>query len=149
MKDEPHDFEKDWNELRQVLTPQSIIIFAEKIGVDPMALCMMDCHWHYELKGWAFPIRNENRNVTGIRIMQEHGPQWDVKYSTKGLYLPHDIQHSKSILCVQGLVKCVQLLSTGKSVVGFDFGCEEMAKEFLKINKIQNAMVLVNSNYTE
>lgn len=147
MNEETPNFEKDWNELRQVVTPQSIIIFAEKLGVDAMALCMLDCHWSIEDKAWAFPIKDSRMNIVGIRLIAENGNQWVVKGSSGGLFIPNDVNHCESIIFVQGPIQCAKFISSGKAAIGFDYDKEDMAKEFIRGNNIKNAMIVVDELY--
>lgn len=147
MKHSDIDWDNIWSVYRKTIAPMSLSIFAEKTGTDPMALCMMDCHWASDFMAWLFPMRNAKSEIIGIRIINEIGHSWVAKSSRNGLYIPNDHLGDKPTYFVQGALEAAKALSHGKQVIGMAEGCEEMAKEYVKINNIKNAVIVANDDY--
>jgi len=62
--------------------------FAMSLGVDTDALRSTGCAWNGR-EAWAFPMRDANRKVVGIRLRNNTGQKWAVTGSHAGLFYPN------------------------------------------------------------
>lgn len=86
MKDyDDLSFQDLWEELSKKKTPKNLELFAEKLGVDPISLQMMECTWIEEEWAWGFPIVHEEK-IVGIRLINEQGAKYYVKGSQDGSF---------------------------------------------------------------
>jgi len=61
--------------------------FAATLGVSQDALRLLGCVWASGHRAFAFPMRDANRRVIGIRLRNDLGRKWAVKGSRQGLFL--------------------------------------------------------------
>jgi len=61
---------------------------AEKLGVSAESLLALDVRWAPPHRAWAFPMRDGEGNVIGIRLRAEDGRKWAVQGSRNGIFMP-------------------------------------------------------------
>jgi hypothetical protein len=62
--------------------------FAATLGVSKTALESLGCVYAPEHRAFAFPMRDGQRALTGIRLRNDRGHKWCVTGSKQGLFLP-------------------------------------------------------------
>lgn len=108
--------------------PPRIIELSEVLQVDSHSLMMMNATWAERHQAWAFPMVNSEREITGIRLRNEHGEKWAVKGGRNGLFVP-SVQPQKRVFIVEGPTDCAALLSIGLFAIGRP-SCNEGADIF-------------------
>lgn len=136
---------KSWYKLT---TPKSMIIFAEKLGVDPMALHLLGCTWAYPENAWAFPMKDEFGKTVGIRLRNEIGQKWAVRGSKSGIFIPNMEPTSKTLYIVEGPTDCAACLSLGFFAIGRPscLGNDEAIRNFIGLNKIKEVVIIADND---
>ncbi len=143
------DCEKILSEWGKQSTPQSLIIFAEKLGVDPMSLYALGCVWSHENNAWAFPMKNENKKCIGIRLRNEVGQKWAVRYSKSGLFIPtQNLNPKETLFICEGPTDTAASLCLGLQAIGRPScqGLEEVTNNFIHINKIRSVVLVADND---
>lgn len=142
------DCDKLIDSWKKATTPKSMIIFAEKLGVDPMSLHLLGCTWGYPENAWAFPMKNEFGKVVGIRLRNESGHKWAVRGSKSGIFIPDMEPNSKTLFIVEGPTDCAASLSLGFYSIGRPscLGSEETIKKFIENKKIKEAVIVADND---
>jgi hypothetical protein len=120
--------------------------FAAKLGVDAMALIFLGCVWAPEHRAWAFPMKDGDEKIVGIRLRDESGQKWAVKGSRQGLFVPNmDFSHQAVI--TEGPTDCAAALSLGFGAIGRPscLGCEEILSKVILKRNIRE-VVIVSDN---
>lgn len=117
------------------------------LGVDPMALKLLGAAWAQEHNAWAFPMKDENRNIIGIRLRNNEGQKWAVKGSKAGIFIPEGLPACDTVMVVEGPTDCSAALTIDFSAIGRPscLGCEDMIDAYCRINKIKR-VVIVSDN---
>jgi len=76
-----------WNWL-EFTTPESVEGFAKRLGVSTHSLHALDVAWAKPYSAWAFPMRDGDGNIIGIRLRTEDGQKFSVKGSHQGIFTP-------------------------------------------------------------
>lgn len=142
------DAQSLWEKWNKQLTPKSLIIHSEKLGVDPMALKLLGCVWAYPHNAWAFPMKNHLGKIIGIRLRNELGQKWAVKGSKQGLFIPDMSPSSKTLFVVEGPTDCSACLSLGFYSIGRPacVGCEDFIQLFCRENKIKEVVIVADND---
>lgn len=143
------DFKDLWTAWSRQTTPKSLILFAEKLGVDPMALHALGCIWAYPHNAWAFPMKNAHGEIVGIRLRNEMGHKWAVKGSKSGLFIPNIISMGEGPLYIcEGPTDTAAALCMGFQPIGRPscMGLEEMIQEYIKLNQVRRIMILADND---
>lgn len=98
-------------------TPAMIIQHADKLGVDPIAMDMLGAVYAKEHQAWAWPMRDGQGNVCGIRLRNVDGDKWAVKGSNAGLFEPRT-EPQRRLHIAEGPTDTAALLSLGLFAVG-------------------------------
>lgn len=61
---------------------------AADLGVDAEALVRLGACWAGPHRAWAFPMRDPEGQVVGVRLRAENGDKWAIAGSKQGLFLP-------------------------------------------------------------
>lgn len=129
-------------------TPKSLILFAEKLGLDPMSLYSLGCVWSYPNNAWAFPMRDFNDQIIGIRLRNEIGQKWAVTGSRNGLFIPRNINSKDTLFICEGPTDTAAALCLGFSAIGRPscLGLESMVNDFIKVNSIKRVVILSDND---
>lgn len=101
---------------------RSVHLLAARLGVTDNALCRLGCVWATPHRAWAFPMRNGDGKVVGIRLRSDSGEKWAVKGSKQGLFEPYgqNLQAfmADHLFIVEGPTDTAAALSIGLNAVG-------------------------------
>lgn len=118
---------KIWHELFKKTNPDKLKLFAQKLGVEVMALHLLGCAWSPLNNAWAFPMKDVHENVIGIRLRNEQGDKWAIKGSKQGLFMA-EMTMQKYLLIVEGPTDLAAALTLGYCAIGRP-SCRGMEKE--------------------
>lgn len=90
--------------------------FAENIGVLPESLSDL-CMVRADNCTWAFPMRDHQRRMIGIRLRDDNGKKFAVKGSKQGLFIPQSTPQP-TMFVTEGPTDCAAMLSMGLYAVG-------------------------------
>jgi phage/plasmid primase-like uncharacterized protein len=90
---------------------------ASEIGVTCEAVSAMGVAWSALFKAWAWPMRDGNGKVCGIRLRANDGKKWAVKGSQQGLFEPIMTARNRVFL-PEGPTDTAALVSLGVFAIG-------------------------------
>lgn len=142
------DAEQMWNEWHKKTTPKSLELFAEKLGVWPLALFHLDCVWAFPHNAWCFPMKDAKQKKIGIRLRSEQGEKWAVTGSRAGLFIPCVSWECDELLICEGPTDAAAALSIGYYAIGRPscLGCETMICDFIKLNKFKKVIIVADND---
>ncbi len=107
-----------WNHLKRTLDSEALDGLAERLGVSVAALMDLRVAWA-ELHGaWAFPMRDGDGKVVGIRLRSEDGRKWAVRGSREGLFYPERAPADHLALICEGPTDTAAAITLGLWAVG-------------------------------
>jgi hypothetical protein len=145
VKPEPViDFQPMWERWFQSTDHYHLDGFAMSLGVDTESLTSLGCAWTGQ--AWAFPMRDSERKIIGIRLRNNEGQKWAVKGSHQGLCIP-EIEVKKTLYVLEGPTDTAAALTLDLYAIGRPscLGCEEEIVKFIRRNRI-NRVVIVTDN---
>jgi hypothetical protein len=121
--------------------------FSKQLGVSVRALDNLWATYAPPHKAWAFPMRDANKEIIGIRLRNEKGDKWAVKGSRQGLFIPCEQSTSKILFIVEGPTDLCAALDLGLCAIGRPScnSSSEMIREYIRLNQI-NRCVIVTDN---
>lgn len=90
---------------------------ADSLGVSVRALDYLDVTAAPYWKTWAFPMRNGNNAIVGIRLRNEQGHKWAERGSHQGLFLPQ-CEPQPTVYLVEGPTDTAAALTLGVFAIG-------------------------------
>ena len=61
---------------------------ADKLSVAQHSIISLYCAYSFEYKAWAFPMRDGDNKIIGIRLRNSAGDKWAVTGSRQGIFIP-------------------------------------------------------------
>jgi len=118
---------------------------AQSLGVSADALCALGCAWNG--RAWAFPMKDSESRIIGIRLRNDEGQKWAVKGSKQGLFIP-EVDPQKTLYIVEGPTDCAAALSIGLYAIGRPscLGCEDMIAQFIRAKKVSRAVIVADND---
>lgn len=92
--------------------------FADSIGVSQDSLNRMGAVFSNDDNAWAFPMRDENSVLIGIRFRNESGSKWAVTTSRNGLFIPRGCNFKDTLYIVEGPTDCAAACTLGWNAIG-------------------------------
>jgi hypothetical protein len=122
---------------------------ATKLGVSPLALLALGASWAPEHNAWAFPMKDAEGRIIGIRLRRENGFKFAVEGSHGGLIYEREIPHKDKVWICEGPTDTAAAMSLGLPAIGRPScnACEDMTLALLKRIQAKRA-VLVTDNDT-
>lgn len=117
-KKDPSDFKPMLENFRNFTTTANYEVLSNKLGVKVESLLELDAAWSRSHQAWAFPMRNAQREIVGIRLRSMAGDKWAVKGSTQGLFLPSRVPFYEPAVIVEGPTDAAAALSIGLYPIG-------------------------------
>lgn len=129
-----------------------IRVFSQSIGVSMISLEWLQIGYSREHLAWAFPMRDGNSNIIGIRLRNEAGDKWAVKGSRQGLFIPSyfegdETMHDTCFIC-EGPTDTAAVLSLGLYAIGrpsCNFGSEQLVIA-LRNHKIRRVVIISDND---
>jgi hypothetical protein len=121
------------------------------LGVDTDALSSLGCAWASPHNAWAFPMRNERKEVIGIRLRNDEGAKWAVKGSRSGLMIPtedNSITENGTLWLCEGPSDTAAALTIGLKAIGRPscIGQEQMILNYIWISKARRLVIVVDND---
>lgn len=122
--------------------------FANKLGVEPLALKYLGCVWAAPYNAWAFPMRDARGRIVGIRLRSEDGDKWAVKGSRAGCFFTTKLYMKETLFIVEGPTDCAAAMSMELTVIGRPscLGCEIQIYEYIRLNKVREAVIVADND---
>ena len=117
-----------------------------ELGLPKAMLEMHDVRWDSRANAAAFPMRNADGEVTGIRYRQlATGRKWALKGSKDGLfYIPEYIPITDEIVVCEGPTDMLAAASVGLNAVGRS-SCmtgAALLREFVRLHRVRRVTIL-------
>lgn len=138
-----------WNKWFQTTHPNQLKIFANKLGIEAMALHFLGCAWSDANSAYAFPMKDENHQVIGIRLRNLNGDKWSIKGSRAGLFIPEiDFKVCDQLFINEGPTDCAAALSLECFTIGRPscLGSEQQINAFVKKYRIKKVIIISDND---
>jgi len=124
-----------------------MVSFADTINVDASALRYLDARWSPYFNAWAFPMKNAQEKIVGIRLRNAEGRKWAVRGSHQGLFIPSGL-HDKTLMICEGPTDTAAALTLGYFAVGRPSAetANNIILEFIRTNKISRAIIVPDND---
>lgn len=112
---------RDWNRLLRGFARGSDNSFdlALHLQLRESSLQRLGCVWAKPFRAWAFPMRNADREVTGVRLRNLNGRKWAIRGSREGLFIPAGWEpNGTMVLICEGPTDTAAALDLGFQAVG-------------------------------
>lgn len=114
----PQDFKSMLQRMRDLTSTANYEKLSDKLGVKVESLIELDAAWSRAHSAWAFPMRNPQREIVGIRLRNYDGDKWAVTGSKQGLFIPRGVPFVEPAVIVEGPTDAAAALSIGLYPIG-------------------------------
>ena len=144
----PADIERRWQGWNEKTSPDARSRFAGNLGVDEIALGVLGAVWAGEHHAWAFPMRNEDNRMIGIRFRNHTGAKWALRGSHNGLFIPQRPPADRTVYICEGPTDTAAALMLGLYAVGRPccLGQEEMINLFMRRAGLKRAVIVADAD---
>lgn len=150
IPDRPIDAESMWQQWFQSTERGALDAFGLMLGVDTDALRTIGTAWASPNKAWAFPMKQANGKVIGIRLRDDAGNKWAVKGSKAGLFIPEEypVEFDGTLWLTEGPTDLAAALTIGLFAVGRPacLGQEEMILAYLDRIKTRRLVIVTDND---
>lgn len=119
----------------------------EKLGILPDALRALDCAWCASQTAWAFPMRDGDDSIIGIRLRNGSGQKWAVKGSRQGIFIPR-FPVTPTVCICEGPTDTATAISMGIFAVGRPSCCcgnDQIKAAFERLN-VRRALIISDND---
>jgi len=144
----PVDFELAWRRWRENTDPGRIAAHAAALGVTAGALADLGAAWAWLHRAWAFPMRDGQGRVAGIRLRAEDGRKWAVRGSRSGIFVPEGLTGAGRLLIVEGPTDAAAARTLGFDVIGRPscLGCIDTVTAWLAGRRFDEVVILADND---
>lgn len=141
------DAERIWNGWNDTTDFQIVDGLSRSLGLSAESLMAIGCAWASPHSAFAFPMKDANENVIGIRLRGADGKKWAVKGSRSGLFIPQ-IESQQTIFITEGESDCAAALTIGLFSIGRPscLGCEQSVIDYSRRRKIKRAVIVTDND---
>lgn len=135
---------KQW---RDKIGSTALPVLAGQLGVSFESLFYLGCQRTTYYKTWAFPMRNGDNAIVGIRLRSEDGKKWAEKGSHQGLFIPQ-IDPQPTVYIVEGPTDTAAALTLGVYAIGRP-SCSGGATDLLQVLRklqIRKAVIVADTD---
>lgn len=129
---------------------QKLNEFGVSLGVDTDALMSIGCAWATPYSAWAFPMKQADGRVIGIRLRNEAGDKWAVKGSKSGLFVPetYPIDFDGTLWLTEGPTDLAAALSLGLFSIGRPacLGQESLILNYLRLINARRLVIITDND---
>lgn len=123
--------------------------FAMALGVDCEALQAVGCAWNGQ--AWAFPMRDAQKGLIGIRLRGSDGKKWAVSGSHQGLFIPSKYPYcidDGTMYLTEGPTDLAAAMTLGLYAIGRPscLGQENMILAYLKTIKARRIVIITDND---
>jgi len=145
VDEHPPDLEGLWRQWSQATDFHQIDGLAMSLGVEAESLRLIGCAWTG--RAWAFPMKNADGEMIGIRLRDNAGNKWAVKGSKQGLFLS-ELGCEPVAHVVEGPTDTAAGLTLGLSVIGRPscVSCESEILRYVQKQKIRRLVIITDND---
>jgi len=138
---------KDFADLLASWPKNGVAVLAATLGVTTDSLESLGCVWAELYRAWAFPMRNGNGEIIGIRLRNDEGHKWAVKGSKQGLFCS-SYPASETGFVTEGPTDTAAAISIGLWAVGRPscLGGTEHLKTLFRNKGVRRAVLLADND---
>lgn len=120
--------------------------FAASLGVNVAGLRAIGCAYAIGHRAWAFPMKDADGNIIGIRLRSESGHKWAVKGSRAGLFYAEG-EAPEAVIC-EGPTDTAAAITIGLHAIGRPscLGCEAELVRLLKRKGCHRAIIVSDND---
>lgn len=123
--------------------------FAMTLGVDSEALQAIGCAWNGQ--AWAFPMKDAQKDLIGIRLRGSDGRKWAVTGSRQGLFIPESYPYcidDGTMYLTEGPTDLAAAMTLGLYAIGRPscLGQEEMILAYLRNVKARRIVIVTDND---
>lgn len=117
--------------------------FSAQMSVEFDALKSLETCWSREHQSWAFPMKDENGKIVGIRLRGLNGKKFSVRGGHQGLFIPN-FEQQETVFLPEGPTSTAAFLSVGLFAIGRPScsGGVEQVRATLRKLKITKAVIM-------
>lgn len=125
-----------------------IAALSEALGVSPVALSEIGAARASQPGVWAFPMRDGDGKIVGIRLRSDAGQKWAVKGSKEGLFYPESVPPDHVAVVCEGPTDTAAALTLGLWAVGRPscMGAMEHVKRLCRRLLITHLLVVADND---
>ena len=126
--------------------PEDIRRLSGLLGVSEDSLRALEACWSIQHCAWAFPMRDGQGNIVGIRLRSEQGKKWAVTGSRQGVFVPAVLPQDVALVC-EGPTDTAAAVHLGFFAVGrpsCNTGGREIKTTFMRLGVRRFAMASDN-----
>jgi hypothetical protein len=139
------DFERDWQRWRKETDHFHLDGFAMSLGVSTESLESLGCAWTG--RAWAFPMRDAENRITGMRLRTPDGKKFAVTGSKSNLFIPQT-EAQKTLYVLEGESDTAAALTLDLYAVGRPscMGCEGEVKRLIQLKRITRTIIVADND---
>jgi hypothetical protein len=149
IEDKPLDAEPMWRRWFESTDYQLLNGLGMSLGVDTDSLKAIGCAWS-TFNAWAFPMRDPNGKVIGVRLRNNEGHKWAVKGSKAGLFIPSDYGYMPDgvLYLVEGPTDLAAAISIGLRAFGRAacLGQEQMILSHIQKQRVDRLVIVTDND---
>lgn len=149
IEDKPLDAEPMWRRWFERTDFHHLDGFGMSLGVDTDCLKAIGCAWS-TYGAWAFPMKDPNGKVIGIRLRNDQGDKWAVKGSKAGLFIPGDYSYMPDRIAylVEGPTDLAAAMTIGLRAFGRPacIGQEQYILQYVAQQKIERLVIVTDND---
>lgn len=121
--------------------------FAMTLGVSTESLRQLGCAWVAKSFAWAFPMRDGEGQLIGVRLRNNAGDKWAVTGSRSGLFIPALGSDSVLYVC-EGPTDVAAGLTIGLYCIGRPScqGQEDLLTRFIRQNGVRRVVLITDND---
>lgn len=145
IQERPPDLAGLWNKWLEETSYYDLDGFAMSLGVDMEVLKLIGCV--RSPQAWAFPMKNAQGEMIGIRLRDDSGRKWAVKGSRQGLFLS-EFGCEPFTYIVEGPTDTAAALTIGMSVIGRPscLGQEDLILGYIQRQRIRRVVIVTDND---
>lgn len=138
----------EWHKHANACQAMGMSRFADDLCVSLPALVDLGCVWSPDHHAWAFPMRNGDGKIVGIRLRSKAGAKWAVTGSRQGLFYPLFKAHPSTIWLVEGPTDTAAGLTIGLNTIGRPScsGGMDDVRQYCRSLHVQRAVIVADKD---
>lgn len=128
-------------------TPEMVSKHAAELGVSVYALNCLGAAWASPHRAWAFPMKDGDGKIIGIRLRNRAGDKWAVPGSHNGLFIP-DHEGGETVYVCEGPTDTAAAVTLGMCAIGRPNcnACEDMLLAAIKRTGARRVVIIPDAD---
>lgn len=124
------------------------VALANSLGVLVESLLALGACWAKPHRAWAFPMRDGDGKIVGVRLRNIEGKKWAVSGSRQGVFVPLRVPAQRRAYICEGPTDAAAALSIGLYTIGRPSCCagDDIVKQTLRRLVNVKEIVIVTDN---